>query len=455
MADFPLGPSPSRRLPYARHRASPSRPVHGDPLAATFRLFTGPAAAFLMAFPTIGYYTLAAYVNVIMPEGSLGAILIRAASFALLVLAWLQTPAALRRRYHGLLVPATIFICLYSWRLLENMLLQGMEISPGNAMVLLTFFVSSLVPAYMLASVERSIRDDEMIRLLSIFAVLFVIGMALNRETLMAAAENRMLLDKINPISLAYVASSLMMFYLLAFARSKRMMIEALAVVPILLLIVSLARSRGMMISTGATLLIYISALRGSRRIWVLIGLSTVAAIIGFYVNPEYVGYATEALNRIDVDRDISTAMRALSFYGAWEQFLADPWFGRYAIELVTAFYPHNIYLEALMSVGLIGTIPFLVHLFMAGRATIGILREKERSFTRLFVALLFIRDAIGSAASGAIWGASGFWITSFLVIVMWYGRKRDQRYLAIHSRKHHILTTWPPLQLKNCATSP
>jgi hypothetical protein len=381
--------------------------------------------AFLVSFPTIGYYTFAAYVNVLAPEGSAGAIIVRAGSLALLLLAWVRVPSRLRRRFNGLLLPATVFSLFYAGRLFQNMLFLDIEIPPGNVTVLLTFFVSCLIPAFLLASMQCVIRDEDMIALLSVFAILFVIGMGLNREVLMETAERRMALDKINPISLAYVASSLMLFYLLAFARSKRVMFEALAVVPILLLIISLARSRGMMISTGVTLLVYVLTLKGTRRIWVLVGLSTVAAIIGFYVNPEYVGYAVEALDRIDVNRDMSTAMRALSFHGAWTQFLADPFLGRYAIELVTAFYPHNIYLESLMAVGLIGTVPFAIHLFMAGRAAAGILREKERSFTRVFVALLFVRDAIGAAASGSLWGTPGFWITSFLVIVMWHGRKR------------------------------
>lgn len=396
--------------------------------------------AFLVSFPTIGYYTFAAYVNVLAPEGSIGAIIVRAGCLAIVALAWLLVPRGQRRRFGGLLLPATIFSLFYACRLFQNMLFLDIEIQPGNVTVLLTFFVSSLIPAFLLASMERGIRDEDMIFLLSVFAILFVIGMGLNRELLMETAERRMALDKINPISLAYVASSLMMFYLLAFARSKRIKVEALVVVPVLLLIVSLARSRGMMISTGITLLVYVLMLKGTRRIWVLSGLAAAAAVIGFYANPEYLGYAIEALNRINVNTDMSTAGRVLLYEGAWRQFIDDPLLGRYAAEVSSGYYyPHNIYLESLMAVGLIGTIPFAIHLFLASRAAIGVLREKERSFTRVFVALLFIRDAIGAAASGALWGIPGFWITSFVIIVMWYGRKQDERHLINYWRMRGV----------------
>jgi hypothetical protein len=443
MAGSPLELAPQRHLSHSRRIRFPTRRRRGGLVAATFRLFTSPAAAFLISFPTIGYYTLATYVNAFDPEGSFGAIVVRAFSCALLVFAWLLVPATVRRGFRSLLIPATAFICIYSWRLLENILFQGMEIMPGNTLVLLTFFVSSIIPAFMLASTERAIHDEDMVKLLSIFAVLFIIGMTLNTEALMTTAERRMTLDKINPISLAYVASSLMLFYLLAFARSKRLKIEALAIVPILLLVVSLARSRGMMISTGLTLLIYVLMLRGTRRISVLSGLAAAVAAIGFYANPEYVGHAVEALKRIDINTDMSTADRVLLFQGAWSQFLANPFIGRYAVELQFNFYPHNIYLESLMSVGLIGTVPFIIHLGMALRASVGLIRERTNSFTRVFMALLFIRDAIGAAASGAIWGVPGFWISSFLVIAMWYGRKRDERLLRVESR-HQI----PPYRL-------
>lgn len=426
MAGIPANHLARHRLPH--HPETLPRSRRGGLVARLFRLFVSPAAAFLISFPTIGYYTFAAYVNVLVPDGSAGGIAIRAGSLALVLLAWILVPPKQRRRFGGLLIPATIFLFFYGYRLFENMFMQNLEVQPGNGLVLLTLFVSSMIPAVLLASMERSIRDEDMMILLSVFAVLFVIGMGLNREALAETAEHRMSLDKINPIALAYVASSLMLFYLLAFARSKRVMIEASVIVPILLLIVSLARSRGMLISTGVTLLIYVLAVRGTRRIWAVVGLAAAAALVGLYADPEYVGYAMEALGRIDVNQDTSTAMRALAFAGAWEQFLADPIFGRYAFELRTSFYPHNIYLESLMSVGLVGTVPFMVHFGMALRAAIGLIRERPPSFTRVFVALLFIRDAIGTAASGAIWGVPGFWITSFLVIVMWYGRKRDER---------------------------
>jgi hypothetical protein len=96
------------------------------------------------------------------------------------------------------------------------------------------------------------------------------------------------------------------------------------------------------------------------------------------------------------------------------------------------------------MATGLVGATPFFAHLLFAIRASVGLIRQRDASPTRTLVALLFIRDAIGAAGSGGLWGVSGFWITSFMVIAMWYGRgktappkmvARQVPRLAIHAR--------------------
>jgi len=403
---------------------------------SAWRLFTSPSAAFILAVPTLGYYTLAAYVNAVAPDGSAGSILIRSFGLAVLLLAWLGLRRGKARSLGYLLLPAGIFFAFYAYRLAENILYLDMVVPPGNAVVLLTFCVASVLPAYVLARSERGIREEDMATLLSLIAALFVIGMALNWDALTAASDRRMSLDKINPISLAYVASSLMLFYLIAFGRSKRARIEALLIVPILLVIIALARSRGMMISTGFTLVAYVLALQGTRRIRAVLLLAVAALVIGLCADPAYVGGVVEALSRMDVHTDMSTASRAMSFQGAWDQFLENPLFGRYAVELGSNYYPHNIYLESLMSVGLVGTVPFAIHFAIASRATWGLLREREASLSRVFIALLFIRDAVGAGASGALWGVPGFWISSFLVIAMWYGRRQDIRRLQARRQK-------------------
>lgn len=397
-------------------------------MAQLRQALVSPAAAFALTFPTIGFYTLAAYVNVFAPEGSAGSIAIRGASLALVFVALATTPRGLKARLPPHILPAGVFVAIYGARLGENILFQHMNIPPGNELVLSIFFLSSIVPAYALMTMHRNLRDEDTKIVMSLFVYLFLVGMFLNREVLSDIGNKRLMLDKINPISLSYVCSSILMYFIVFFSKSSRVKLEAIVVVPILLMIVALARSRGMMIASVATILVYVMALRGSRRIWMLVSLAAGAVLLANFANPEYFTKMFDALSRIDAEADASTAGRVLAFHGAWRQFQEDPLFGRYVVEQVVQYYPHNIYLEVLMAVGLVGAVPFIAHVALALRGAIGLIRMRDGSATGTFIALLFIRDAVGSAGSGGVWGVAGFWLSSFMVIAMWYGRTRRGR---------------------------
>ena len=142
------------------------------------------------------------------------------------------------------------------------------------------------------------------------------------------------------------------------------------------------------------------------------------------------------ALHRSVAVSDRSTFLRVLSFQGAYEQFLDHPLFGRYVNEHLTYYYPHNIYLESFMAVGLLGSAPFFLHVFLALRSALLVLRLKYVSWVWTFISILFMREAMGSAASGSLWGNTGFWMTSFLVIAIWSGHRRE---LAVNRRIQSI----------------
>ena len=130
----------------------------------------------------------------------------------------------------------------------------------------------------------------------------------------------------------------------------------------------------------------------------------------------------TNLVDRTDVVLDESTALHYLAIEGAWQQFFENPLFGRYLIELNTQFYPHNIYLEALMSVGFIGALPFYWHLGLSVRAAAGLIRMRNQITAVKVLCFLFFGNCIAAGISGSIWGAPGFWILSFALIALWYG---------------------------------
>ena len=78
----------------------------------------------------------------------------------------------------------------------------------------------------------------------------------------------------------------------------------------------------------------------------------------------------------------------------------------------------------------LLGLYRLFCILSLPSYAAFRILRLNSDNWTWTLIALLFFRDAVGSAASGSIWSQHGFWITSFLVIAIWQGYRRDSKRL-------------------------
>ncbi len=399
-------------------RRRPSRAAHAarpESSGGILRLLISPAAAFIVLFPTIGFYTLFMAVSILSPDSSLGAVILRFGSLMILVLAFALTGRGARLPAAALL-PATLFLVLYFARMLENMFISGLVIPPDNNNVLLVFLLSAILPSYLLAAMARQIRDADMTRLMSFFVMIYLFGLYFNWTALSDTSEQRATLERVNSVALAYLSSSFLLFYFVKFGSSKIVTIGALLVSPILLVVVSIARSRGMMASSGAALLIYFLLSRGSRRMVLLVCIALAVAVAFYYSDSDYVQYFLDTLGRVN---SVDDKERLDLYQGSWAQIQDYPLFGRYILEMGSGFYPHNVYVEAVMAVGVIGAIPFALHIIIASYSAFGLIRNRHESAVGAFVALLFFRDAIGAAAAGSLYANAGLWISSFLVIAL------------------------------------
>ena len=390
-------------------------------LARVISLVTSPSLAFALSM--IGYYVLATYTNKLLPEGSLGGILIRAGTLCVVIIAhwrWARPKLSVRPIF---IMPLVIFMGIYMFRISDN--LSGNLYFPiDNRTLFLILGVSTLIPALALSRIQGGLRDDQTVVVFSLLCMTFIGGMALNLDVLLSPdASARLSLDKVNPIGMAETAFAFILYYIVAFSHSRRVMVEAIILLPILALVVLYSGSRGALLAGSFAIVIYIILLRGSQRLLMILGLgfsiSTCLAIFGKH----HLDFMLRRLQGLSDGRDISARSHFEAWQGAWQQFLDDPLFGRYAIELSKGTYPHNIYLESLMAVGLLGSIPFIIHIGLALRASVGIVRSRQFGISATLGAIIFFRELIAHAGKSSLWGATGFWIASTLVIAIWYGR--------------------------------
>lgn len=384
-------------------------------------LIFSPANA--LAFSLLGYYSMAGLVNVYLPDSNLGGILLRGLIGVVVLVALARFFRYGQKIRGAYLYPAAIFLLLYFFRMYENAFIVQLTLPPNNEVAFLIFLASIVIPAISFTLIAGQIDDRQFDVSMRILLVIFGVSLFLNLQDLLASYENRLSLAKINPISMSITAYVFLLYHLLRFRQSKFLMIQSAIAVPLLLLVILYARSRGVYIAGAATLVIYGICLKGSRRVSYLLGLGLFALAAATWFAGDAVEIIIKSIERIFSGTDLSANTRRDAGFGGWEQFLQDPVIGRYIIELSHNYYVHNMYLESLMAVGVVGTLFLVLHLVLAFRAVVGIIRSPHATFVARFSSPMFVFMSIIAASSSSVYLAIEFWITSFLVIAFWYGR--------------------------------
>jgi hypothetical protein len=117
---------------------------------------------------------------------------------------------------------------------------------------------------------------------------------------------------------------------------------------------------------------------------------------------------------------DDSVGYRRQALAGSLAQFASSPWVGDALIERSTLDYPHNIYVESLMSVGLVGTAGLLVFTLATVRASLTLLR---RDVSAAWVGMLSLLHVFASLTSGALYLSDAFWTLGAASIAAASGR--------------------------------
>lgn len=139
----------------------------------------------------------------------------------------------------------------------------------------------------------------------------------------------------------------------------------------------------------------------GVRLILIVIGIGIVAVILGVFFN-------VRVIDRfVDFTVDTSTSDRIGMMTRALLQFEGSPWLGSAFVETKSRFYPHNLFIEVLMAVGIPGLLALLVVLGAALRAALRVLSTRHD-----WVVLLFAQYQIGILFSGSVYFSAEFWVS-------------------------------------------
>jgi len=121
-------------------------------------------------------------------------------------------------------------------------------------------------------------------------------------------------------------------------------------------------------------------------------------------------------------DTELSTVYRLNSYIESFYIFVNNPFFGD-SIVLPSGGYPHNILLEILMSIGVVGILLFIVLIAKVNKASKYLARVEPRYM--IIIALCF-QYLISFMFSGALWQASELFVLIALILSLKSNLKRS-----------------------------
>ena len=324
------------------------------------------------------------------------------------------------------------FFLIYSLRFMYDMFILDIDISPrlGGASRLSQMMFGSIIIPLLGISVVRIKKPNlgkfifyasllQSLAILYIFFVLYGASMEafVSRYYVSSIFHADDLGNPIGPIVISRAGGILAIVSLLVRGINGWVKLVCFGLGIALLL---LGSSRGPLVAFGLCFLIiaYTFIRRGGFEVIALkiIGIGLLSAFIILAMNFFMVEINLGSVNRLMgmLDSGGQGEERLYTWTAAWEQFKSSPVLGDKIVENYSNTYPHNIILEILMSVGLLGFIPFLIANYLAIRKFFSSMKGDH-----LIVGLLFIYLFIGVLVSGSIVTSPDYWMAFFLLLCL------------------------------------
>lgn len=358
-----------------------------------------------------------------------------------LLIASFAHPSTNRIAWGGWLM--LIFWAIYSTRFIHDTIILGIVIRGSLFKLYAITFGNCLISAIAIIRTARFIPVDKALKFLFyllMLANIFVLASllythgslnpaVLGRARFMVELDSGKSLDILNPITIGFHGECLALFALgVRLFASKEVVRNWLANLGFALgiFVLVLGASRGPALGTAVGVLVivftYLYAFR-KTAINLLKVIGTVLAIVAtvyFWVLPKLVDLNFTLLTRLtDLADNLSSAdgereIRSYQWESAIDMFVSNPIIGDRYLERYVGFYPHNVYLEVLMSTGVVGAIPFFAMLSFSFFYFIRCIKSRNSRLVLFFplFAIFMWMFTSGSIFEGvALWTFISFWI--------------------------------------------
>ena len=270
----------------------------------------------------------------------------------------------------------------------------------------------TILPFLVAASIDLKRYRDEMLSaiifsgfvlgLISMYLYGKMLLIGVGRISMARYADSSLTAETLSPLALSYGGSLTLSLCLHSILFNRKSLSKPKLLYLIISMILSVAMfllgaSRGSVLALLSSLVLMLVYFRGTSRRLLIRALALIAPALLYAANATGSSVFTRVLIS---SQNRSLTEREILWRDAWNEFLRHPFAGG-MIEI--DFYPHNIYLEVLMSTGLLGFTLFGVLLFV-GLKKIHRLSLKNSEF--LWVYIIIVQGMVHHLFSGAVYFA-------------------------------------------------
>lgn len=374
--------------------------------------FTLNWPSWLVVFCVIGYPLIGIFGSLLNLDSSVLSIPFRIFVVALSIAVFFLTRSS--RGWLRSQLWLLAFLAMYLIRLISDWLLVGI---PGAVDALVFFIGVALLPSLALARVGIAAIPQRLTAWLFIVvggttctlaSTISYFGLRTDRMVDIENTIGRIFFLAVNPISLGHVAVTTLIAILFLglhpmgpLRRLALLIFGAAAIVTLMG-----AASRGPLIALVICIIAF--GIASGRWRWI--------ALLALVMVPLILSTNNLLIQRLlNVAEDESALERLSIQNSAITQFFNNPILGSAYTELLSLEYPHNLFIETAMALGIVGLTLLMLVLLKTFRAA-----WRSIGHGKLLLALLLLQYFIAQQFSGAIWGASSL----LILIALFSGKK-------------------------------
>lgn len=366
---------------------------------------------FLIAFSFLGFELISYLPENLHVDSRIVTIPFRALYVMICIIILIHLNWIKNVKLSNLYIIIIIFWVYYFLRAVYDLLFDPMPLKTSPTDFLLFAFVLSLLPIFpfMLKINLNTLNRAKFV--LFLFAIVVnVLGFLNNYQSLKDENVGRFLGNEIlNPISYGQAGVVLVILCITYFFDQNILRkIFLIGLIAFGIANIALAASRGPMIQLAIVVLFFVLfnlKKIGYKNIILLFG-ALISIAIYF---SDYLVFFDTVISRIEetgLNNGSGNEERYLFFKGALNQFLSNPFFGDFIEERRFGGYPHNIILESLMVMGIIGGALFLYIYVSSIKNALALIKIEITSW----IGLMLTMQLIAALTSGSLYSSFSFW---------------------------------------------